>query len=62
MSYGFVGQDEAGKEEIAAWETSGERADGIGESDCLLIDLQFLESERHGEILSPCLESRKRLC
>jgi len=48
-----------GQEEVAARNALGQRADGVGEGDGLLVDHQPFESEGHGESISPCPESRK---
>lgn len=37
-----------GEEEVAARETYGQRADGVGEGDGLLVDLEPFKGEGHG--------------
>jgi hypothetical protein len=48
-----------GQKEVAAREALGQCADGIGECDGFLIDLELFEGKGHGENLSLCPESRK---
>ena len=55
VAFGDVGGDGqggpvelVGQEEVTSREALGQRADGVGESDGLLVDLELLEGEGHG--------------